>query len=269
MSAECSTRYKLSYIHNPGTEPLLSITLGRALQNAAEKWSDKIAIISRYEGESYTFKQALEKADALAAGLLQFGLKQGDRVAIWGPNSCGWYISRLAVARAGLIAVQIDPAYRSQQLLHALNTVEVKVLICAENLGTTNFYKTVLTLIPELNDCPESGVEINNPKLPALKTLIVISNKQYRGAFRLQDVIVPARPNVIQEIHHLQELIQPDDDSNIQFTSGSTGNPKAALLTNHSLINNSYYVGKRMEFHMEACITENHSIISTIQRNRK
>ncbi|PNF23398.1 hypothetical protein B7P43_G12237, partial [Cryptotermes secundus] len=234
--------YKPSYLHRPGAEPLFALTLGQLAQKAAEEWGEKEALVSVYEQQRYTFKEMLEKADRLAAGLLQLGLKPGDRLGIWGPNSSDWYISRVAAARAGLIAVQIDPAYQPPELLHALVKVEAKALICAEKYKSNNCYDMVQTLIPELNKSAEGGIEITSSKLPALKTLIVMSNAQHRGAYRLKDIILSASEEYIQEVNQLQTLIQPDDGCTVQFSSGTTGSPKAALLSHHALVNNGYFI---------------------------
>lgn len=243
--------YKPSYMHCVGTEPLFALTLGQLVQKAAEKWGEKEAFFSAYEEKRYSFKEAQEEADRLAAGLLQLGLVPGDRVGIWGPNSSGWYISRLATARAGLVAIQLDPAYQPPQLLHALTKGEAKALICGEEYKSNSYYQMVLTLIPELNGSPERGIEINSSKLPALKTLIFMSNKQYRGAYKLEDIISSASPEYIQEVQRLQTLIQPDDESTVQLSSGTTGTPKAVLTSHHSAVNGSYFFGRRMDFHVK------------------
>ncbi|PNF29202.1 hypothetical protein B7P43_G10798 [Cryptotermes secundus] len=240
--------YKPSYLHRPGAEPLFALTLGQLAQKAAEEWGEKEALVSVYEEQHYTFREVLEEADRLAAGLLQLGLKPGDRLGIWGPNSSDWYISRVAAARAGLIAVQIDPAYQPPELLHALVKVEAKALICAEQFKCSSCYETVQALIPELNKSAEGGTEITSSKLPALKTLIVMSNKQYRGAYRLKDIISSASTEYIKEVNQLQTLIQPDDGCTIQFSSGTTGNPKAVLQSHHAMVNVSYFFTKNLEF---------------------
>ncbi|XP_023721499.2 medium-chain acyl-CoA ligase ACSF2, mitochondrial [Cryptotermes secundus] len=138
--------------------------------------------------------------------------------------------------------VQIDPAYQPPELLHALVKVEAKALICAEKYKSNNCYDMVQTLIPELNKSAEGGIEITSSKLPALKTLIVMSNAQHRGAYRLKDIILSASEEYIQEVNQLQTLIQPDDGCTVQFSSGTTGSPKAALLSHHALVNNGYFI---------------------------
>jgi fatty-acyl-CoA synthase len=76
--------------------------------------------------------------------------------------------------------VQIDPAYQTPELLHALVKVEAKALICAEEYKSNKCYDVVQTLIPELNDSAVGGIKVTSSKLPALKTIIVMSNTQHR-----------------------------------------------------------------------------------------
>ncbi|KAJ4435732.1 hypothetical protein ANN_18349 [Periplaneta americana] len=234
--------YKPSYWHNPGTEPLSPLTVGQLVDIAADKWGDRTSLISLYQGHRFTFAEVREKADQLAAGLVQLGLQKGDRMAIWGPNSSQWFISRIAAARAGLIAVLIDPSYQPPQLAYSLNKVETKALICPGD----SFYQRVQAIVPELGSCPESGVELMCAKIPSLKTIVTTSDKQYRGAYRYEDVITSARPETVRQVKDLQTEIQPDEGTSIQFSSGTTGFPKAALMSHINQVNNAYYIGKRI-----------------------
>ncbi|XP_023720130.1 medium-chain acyl-CoA ligase ACSF2, mitochondrial isoform X2 [Cryptotermes secundus] len=246
ISVRESSKQKPSYWHSVGTEPLSTLTLGQLVDMAAERWADKEAVKSLYEGRSFTFRELRDKADRLAAGLLQLGLSPGDRLGIWGPNSSDWFISRIAAARAGLIAVLMDPAYQGPQLLHSFNKVDIKALICSEFYKTNSCYQIVRTVIPELDNCPESGIELRCSKAPSLKALILMSEKKYRGAYRLSDIMASARPETIRIIQELQTKIQPDEGCAIQFSSGTTGSPKGALLSNHNIVNNSMMLGRRI-----------------------
>ncbi|KDR21552.1 Acyl-CoA synthetase family member 2, mitochondrial, partial [Zootermopsis nevadensis] len=190
------------------------------------------------------------QADNLAAGLLQLGLSPGNRLGIWGPNSSEWFISRLAAARAGLIAVQIDPAYQAPQMVESINKVGIKALICSDFYKTNSCYQIIRAVVPELDNCPESGVELNGSRVPTLKTLIFMSDKEYLGAYRLSDVMATARPETLKAIRKLQTMIQPDDGCTIQFSSGTTGSPKGVLLSNHNLINNARFIGRRLDMNM-------------------
>ncbi|XP_069678066.1 medium-chain acyl-CoA ligase ACSF2, mitochondrial-like [Periplaneta americana] len=232
--------FKPSYWHNPGTRPLSPITLGQVIDLAAEQWGDKEAVVSLYQGQRITFREAREKADQVAAGLLQLGLNPGDRLGIWGPNSIEWYICRLAAARGGFIAVQLDPAYQAPQLMFSLSKVEVKAIISSESYKNNSCYEILRSVIPELDSCPESGVKLQAAKVPKLEALILMGDKQYRGAYRLSDVMTSAKPEFLQKIKDLQTLIQPDEGCSIQFSSGTTGTPKGVLLSHHNVVNTIY-----------------------------
>ncbi|XP_069678756.1 medium-chain acyl-CoA ligase ACSF2, mitochondrial-like [Periplaneta americana] len=241
-----SRKYKPSYWHNPGAEPLCCLTLGQLVDQAVEQWGDKEAMVSLYQGHRFTFREARDKADRLAAGLLQMGLNPGDRLGIWGPSSSEWYISRVAAARGGFIAVQLDPAYQAPQLLHGLSKVDVKFIICSEFYKTNSCYEILRKVIPELDSCPESGVKLQTIKTPALEAVILMSDKQYLGAYRLNDIIASARSEYIQKVRDLQTIIQADEGCVIQFSSGTTGTPKGAFLSHHNLVNN--VIGMRKGF---------------------
>lgn len=244
--------YKPSYMHNPGTEPLCALTIGQVIAKAVKNWKDKDAVISIYQGHRFTFGEIYEKADRLSAGLMQLGLKPGDRLGIWGPNSTEWYISRLAAARGGFIAVQLDPAYQAPQLQYSINQVEIKMFISAEFYKSNNCFDILRVAVPELDNSPHNAIELKSTKVPSLKRIIMMCDKQYRGTHRLNDVINSASPESVKKIQEQQNLIQPDDGCAIQFSSGTTGTPKGTLLSHHNLVNCIKQFEKRINLNEES-----------------
>lgn len=243
--------FKPSYIHTQGSRPLCALTIGQLIDIAAEKWKDREAIVSIYQDHRFTFSEVRDMADRLAGNLMQMGMKHGDCLGIFGPNSSEWYISRMAAARGGFIAVQLDPAYQAPQLAYSLNKVQIKVLISTEFYKSNNCYTMIRAVVPELDNCPQSEVELTCSKVPSLKQIIIMGKKQYRGTHRLCDLINAACPDLVQKIRDEQALIQPDDGSAIQFSSGTTGTPKGALLSHHNLVNNGFEYGNVMNLHLK------------------
>lgn len=246
-SGQCSDKQKWSYIHCASPIPLLGVTIGRGLQNRVEKHPDKASAIFPKQSVQLTFQELLQKADKLAAGLKKLGIKKGDRVGIWGPNSQEWVITQYATSRAGIILVNINPAYTSTELMFALKKSGCKALVAAPGFKHADYFEMLRSILPGLNN-HNSGTQLQSHGLPDLKYVIAYGNTQ-AGALDFGDVMSSATPSEIEEIFDLQDKLQIDDPINIQFTSGTTGNPKGACLSHHNMVNNSYFVGLRLGYH--------------------
>ncbi|KAK3100350.1 hypothetical protein FSP39_018563 [Pinctada imbricata] len=227
--------------------PMLGATIGQCLQEQVERTPDKEAVVYHLQKERRTFSQLLNEVDKLAAGLLELGIQKGDRVGIWGPNSIEWSLTQYATARIGAILVNINPQYRPQELEFALKKVGCKALISAERFRDFDYYHMIFGLIPEL--ATQKPGATKSHILPDLKTIIMMGKTHHPGTFRMDDVMEAGTSKQRAEIMDLQDQLQFDDPINIQFTSGTTGFPKGATLTHHNIINNSYFVGRRLEYH--------------------
>jgi len=235
-----------SYASGTSDKALLFETVGMAIENAANKWGDREALIVRHQGIRWTYFQLLEKIDAFAAGLLHLGLRPGDRVGVWSPNNAQWVVAQFATARAGLIQVNINPAYRLAELEYALQKVDCKALILAESFKTSDYVGMVGELIPELENSTRG--ELHTDKFPCLSAVIAISQTERPGFLRFDEIAGLATRKDQQQLRELQTLLQPDDVINIQFTSGTTGQPKGATLSHHNILNNGYFTTERQNF---------------------
>jgi len=182
--------------------------------------------------------------------LTNMNLKRGDRVGIWGPNSYEWILAQWAASRAGLILVSVNPSYQPLELKYALNQVGVKALIAAESFRNRDYYSILHEVVPELSDFDHEQF-IKSREIPTLETVIMLSNTPMRGTFRFQDVMDSGTNSQIAAIYEMQNKIQFDEPANIQFTSGTTGNPKGATLSHHNIVNNAYLTGLRIGYHQQ------------------
>jgi len=237
---------QLSYVCGTSNKPLLFQTIGAAIEQAARKWAEREALVVGHQNIRWTYRQLLEQVDAFAAGLIHLGLKPGDRVGVWSPNNAEWVIAQFATARAGLIQVNINPAYRLNELEYALNSVECKALILAESFKTSDYVGMVTELAPELKTAVTG--QLKSAKLVDLETVITISQTAHAGCLRFKDIAGLADDDDRQALRDLQGVLQPDDPINIQFTSGTTGRAKGATLTHHNILNNGYFVAQRQGF---------------------
>ncbi|MGD9602156.1 MAG: AMP-binding protein [Gammaproteobacteria bacterium] len=235
-----------SYVCGTSDEPLIYTTVGGAFDAARNRWPDHVAIISRHQGIRLTYAELGERIDAFAAGLVALGLKPGDRIGIWSPNNVEWVITQFATAKAGLILVNINPAYRLAELEYALNKVECSALITAERFKSSDYPGMIRTLAPELaTSLPR---ELHAARLPHLRTVIALAREHQPGFLRFSDIPALGSAENRAELIRLADVLQPDDPINIQFTSGTTGMPKGATLTHFSIVNNGYFVGRSMRF---------------------
>jgi fatty-acyl-CoA synthase len=225
----------LSYECGPRTTSLIHQTIGDFFDEVAAQMQEQIAVISRHENIRLSYGELRQQSDDLAAGLLASGLRPGDRIGIWSHTNVAWLLMQLATAKAGLILVNINPAYRTAELEHALNLVECKAIVTMVQYRSSEY----LNMLRELG----------RQRLPRLETIWWIDESgtcDETGAQRFSSLfdLADAGRALLDEI---RPTVRPDDAVNIQFTSGTTGLPKAATLSHRNILNNGYFVGECMK----------------------
>ena len=239
------TKLTMSYVHGVSPTPLLGQTVGQLFDKAVERWPGNEALVVRHQEIRWTYRDLKREVDALAAGLIGLGLKPGDRLGIWSPNNAEWVVTQFASAKAGLILVNINPGYRVPELDYALNKVGCKALITAAHFKTSDYVAMLRELAPQLDGAAPG--ELNAPRLPDLRWVIRLDGEKHSGMLNYGDIPGMAGKDARRRLAELETELQFDDPINIQFTSGTTGAPKAATLTHHNIVNNAYFVGETME----------------------
>ncbi|MBT8082245.1 MAG: AMP-binding protein [Gammaproteobacteria bacterium] len=237
-------RLTQSYITGEGSGQLLYETIGTCFDRVVTQHPGNPALIVRHQGVRWSYQELKRQVDRLATGLLALGIKPGDRVGIWGPNSYEWVMTQFATAKIGAILVNVNPAYRLFELEFALNKVECKAIIAAEKFKSSEYLNMLSALAPELASC-EPGY-LRADKLPQLMTVIRMGDEKSPGMFNFEEVCSLGKEKHYTRLGELATKLGPDDAINIQFTSGTTGNPKGATLTHCNILNNGYEAGKGM-----------------------
>ena len=235
-----------SYVHGVSAMPLLGETIGANLERAAARWPDREAVVVCHQDVRWTYAALNGAVDRLAAGLLALGLEPGQRVGIWAPNSIEWVTTQFATAKAGLILVNINPAYRLNELEYALNKVGCSALITADSFKTSDYIAMLRELLPELDGVEPGALE--SKRVPGLRSVVRLGEARTAGMFNYAEVATGGGEAERKRLAELADELQFDDPINIQFTSGTTGTPKASALTHHNILNNAYFSAMQMCF---------------------
>jgi len=211
-----------SYSNGPSTTPLLGETIGDNLDRMAARFPDREALSIPYQDVRMTYAELVEEANLVARALIAGGLERGDRVGIWAPNCAEWVLVQYATAKAGVILVNVNPAYRTTELEYALNQSGCRLLVAAQRFKSSDYVEMV---------------EEVRPRCRALERVVFLDGPDW------DELRAAGERGDDGERASRQAELQFDDPINIQYTSGTTGFPKGATLTHHNILNNGYFVG--------------------------
>src|SRR5262245_14736615 len=170
---------ELSYVHGGGEKRLLGETLGACFDRIVGRFGEREALVVRHQKIRWTYRELQRRANNLAVALLRLGMSPGERIGIWSQNNAEWLVAQLATAKAGLILVNINPAYRGGELHYALNKVQCRGLIVAPRFKTSDYLAMLRELAPELETCQPGKLEA--AALPALKLVVRLGEEKTGG----------------------------------------------------------------------------------------
>jgi len=211
-----------SYASGTSSTPLLGDTIGDNLDRTIERFGDREALVSVHQDLRYTYAQFGEAVDRCARAFIAAGIEPGDRVGIWSPNCAEWALVQYGTAKAGIILVNINPAYRTSELEYVLRQSGCRMLVAATAFKTSDYVQ----MVAEVRD-----------NLDGLERVVFIGHDW-------EEFVAAGERVSADELAQRQAATQFDDPINIQYTSGTTGFPKGATLSHHNILNNGYFVGR-------------------------
>ncbi|MCW4353655.1 AMP-binding protein [Hoyosella sp. YIM 151337] len=220
----------ISYASGISDTPLIGDTIGDTFDKTVAAHGDREALVDRPTGRRWTYSALADEVNTVAAGLIGLGVRKGDRVGIWAPNCAEWVLTQFATAKIGAILVNINPAYRTQELEYVLNQAGIKVLIAAPTFKTSDYQAMVAEV---------------RPKTSRLEQAIFLGSPEWHSIFTSGADSLASDAGIVRQA---QSRLSADDPINIQYTSGTTGFPKGATLSHHNILNNGFFVGELLSY---------------------
>jgi fatty-acyl-CoA synthase len=230
----------------------LKTTIGDLLDSQTERYGEGEALVNVEAGTRFTYREFKAECDRVARGLMALGIEKGQHVGIWATNYSEWVVAQFATAKIGAVLVTVNPSYRTHELEYVLKQSEANALILIGQFRTSDYVGMTNEVMPELKDSAPG--ELRSSTLPYMRNVIFISppsapeTKTPDGMWSWKDVREKCSEISKADLANRQASCDPNDTINIQYTSGTTGNPKGAMLTHYNLVANGYYTGEGMKF---------------------
>ena len=236
----------VSYASGPADKALLGTPIPKLFDQIVAQHGDREAVVSIHQDVRLTYAQLADRVNKLAKAFISAGFEKGDRVGIWSPNNVEWLTTQYATAKAGIILVTINLAYRVHELAYVLEQSGCRGLVMQNQFKTSDYEGMITELCPELAE--DFAGALNNEKFPNLKAVISMTSSDLAGIYDWTDFLGLASNKSDEELNVRQSNQDMDDAINIQYTSGTTGFPKGATLSHHNILNNGYFVASAMNF---------------------
>ena len=225
--------------HSPWVEGL---TIGQVLARTTEQHADRDALVFPKLGWRASWREFSSLVEQVACALLVIGIQPGQHVAVWATNVPEWVVLQFATARIGAVLVTVNPAYRPFELEYTLRQSDAAALFLIDHFKSSDYFSMISEVCPELAE--SRPCELSSAAFPELRSIVAISGAPPSGILRWTDFVSRSKGVEAARVNEIELGLSPSDAINIQYTSGTTGTPKAATLSHRNILLNAYYVGQ-------------------------
>ncbi len=217
------------------------LTIGEVLRRTAREFPQNDAYVFVQIGVRKSWAEVDAEVDRVARALLALGLKPGDHFGVWATNVPQWVLFQFATARIGVVLVNVNPAYRGSELSYALQQSDVRGLALIDTFRTTDYTAILNQVCPGL--AASKPGELSSPTLPKLKCVISLRGETPPGMLSWDQFLARADDVSIEGLHQIEAGVKHRDPVNIQYTSGTSGRPKGAMLSHRNILINAFHTG--------------------------
>ena len=224
-------------------------TIGQWLEHWASTIPDREYIIYTERELRWTFEIFNNRVDRLAKGLMAIGVKKGTHVGIWASSVPDWVTMFFACSKIGAVTIPVNTNFKQVEIEELCRKSDMEVLCIIDHEKDNNFLDMTYRMLPELKT-QERG-SLNSKRLPKMKSVIFLGSEQHRGMFSIIEILTLGL-TVTEDVYRAaRDLCDCHDPINIQYTSGTTGFPKGAMLSHYGICNNGYLTGVHLGFNSD------------------
>ena len=216
------------------------LTIGDVLTHQAGRFGARDALVFPQNNVRMSYGEFHHAVRDAAKGMLALGVKPKEHVGVWATNVPEWIILQYAAASIGVVLVTINPAYRPFELSYTIEQSDIVALFLTDRFKSSDYYAIFTEVCPDISTA--TGGKVSCPAFPKLRHVVAFKSDAPKGFLGWEAMTAGGKSVADHQLKTISEGLKASDCINIQYTSGTTGFPKAAMLTHRNILMNAWYV---------------------------